>query len=177
MKTIVNEEDSSVGGLTAPDDNELPFLLEKQLKVLSALSGVVVGELAAIAGGGRVPLVTYPGQETAGALPARSTVDLDSRHVGKPVVLLFESGDPLKPIVIGTMRTDATSGLEQTPGHVEVDADGKRLIVSAQTQILLRCGEASITLKKNGEIVLRGTRLSSHASGVNRIKGGSVQIN
>jgi hypothetical protein len=59
----------------------------------------------------------------------------------------------------------------------EVESDGERVVVSAEREIVFQCGEASITLTKAGKILLRGTYLLSRSSGVNRIKGGSVQIN
>ena len=55
--------------------------------------------------------------------------------------------------------------------------DGERLIFRANEEIVLRCGKASITLTKAGKIILRGAYVLSRSSGVNRIKGGSVQIN
>jgi hypothetical protein len=58
-----------------------------------------------------------------------------------------------------------------------VDADGERLVVSAVHGLVLRCGKASITLSADGKIVVRGTHVVSHSSGLNRIKGGSVQVN
>ena len=42
---------------------------------------------------------------------------------------------------------------------------------------MLRCGQASLTLTRAGKILLSGTYVLSHSSGVNRVKGGSVQIN
>jgi hypothetical protein len=62
---------------------------------------------------------------------------------------------------------------------VSVDAwvDGQRVVVDAKDEIVLRCGKASITLRRNGRIVIRGTYIETRAEGVNRIKGGSVQIN
>jgi hypothetical protein len=42
---------------------------------------------------------------------------------------------------------------------------------------VLRCGEASLTLTREGKILLRGTYLSSRATGVHRIQGGTVEIN
>jgi uncharacterized protein (DUF2345 family) len=65
----------------------------------------------------------------------------------------------------------------EKPGQVEVDADGERLIVTAKDRLVLRCGKASITLTKEGKVLVEGTYLSSRSSGVNRIKGGSVQLN
>ena len=69
------------------------------------------------------------------------------------------------------------SPLEVELVEVEVDADGERLMVSAKEQLVLRCGKASITLTKEGKVLIQGAYVSSRSSGVNRIKGGSVQLN
>ena len=49
--------------------------------------------------------------------------------------------------------------------------------ITAEKEIVLKCGKASITLTKAGKVIIRGTYLLNRSSGVNRIKGGSVQIN
>lgn len=58
-----------------------------------------------------------------------------------------------------------------------VRVDGKRVVIEGQEEIVLTCGESSITLTKAGKILIRGKYLLSRSSGVNRILGGSVQVN
>ena len=58
-----------------------------------------------------------------------------------------------------------------------VHIDGKRVVLEGQEEVVLKCGEASITLTRNGKVVIRGKYLLSRSSGVNRILGGSVQVN
>ncbi|TIP53764.1 MAG: DUF2345 domain-containing protein, partial [Mesorhizobium sp.] len=53
----------------------------------------------------------------------------------------------------------------------------ERLDLSAEREIVLRCGKASITLTRTGKIILRGTYILSRSSGPNKIKGGSIQLN
>jgi len=139
--------------------------------------GVVVGELIAMTDDGRTPLVIFPGQPGTTALPARTIVDLHGAHIGRSVTLMFEGADPAKPIVMGVLREDAGWPLPDRPAQVEVDADGERLLVNAREQIVLRCGKASITLTKAGKVLIQGAYILSRSSGVNRIKGGSVQLN
>lgn len=139
--------------------------------------GVVIGELVALADDGRTPLVLYPGQPGSSTLPARTTVDLHGAHIGRSVTLIFEGADPAKPIVMGVLREGVGWPLPDRPAQVEVDADGERLLVSAREQIVLRCGKASITLTKAGKVLIQGAYILSRSSGVNRIKGGSVQLN
>jgi hypothetical protein len=142
----------------------------------SRIDGVLTGVLIGFKNDGAVPLVIFPGQPQTAAVPARTTVDLHGAHIGRQVVLMFDGGDPLRPIVLGSIRGEATA-LPQQPGQVEVDVDGERLLISAKEQLVLRCGKASITLTKSGKVLIQGAYVSSRSTGVNRIKGGSVQLN
>jgi hypothetical protein len=123
------------------------------------------------------PLVIYPGQSGTAAIAARTTIDLQGEHIGDEVVLTFENGDPWKPIITGRIRKPSAWPTPDRPAQVDVDADGQRLIVSAKEQLVLRCGKASITLTKAGKVLIDGSYLLSRSTGVNRIKGGSVQLN
>jgi hypothetical protein len=68
--------------------------------------------------------------------------------------------------------------LAPAPGTiVDATVDGWRVVLDAQEEVVLRCREASITLRRNGRVVIRGTYVETRSRGVNRIKGGSVQIN
>ncbi|WP_201211695.1 DUF6484 domain-containing protein [Rhodocyclus purpureus] len=150
-----------------PDAGETP----------ARIAGVLIGELLALADEGRTPLVIYPGQPGTAALAARSVVDLHGAHIGKSMLLMFEGGDPSRPIVIGVLREGEGWPLPERPGQVEVDVDGERMLVSAKEQLVLRCGKASVTLTKAGKVLIQGSYVSSRSTGVNRIKGGSVQLN
>jgi hypothetical protein len=141
------------------------------------LSGTFVGALIGFRAEGRTPLVLFREQHGSAAVAARSTVDLHGAHIGRQVLLVCERGDVTRPIIVGWLRGDDVPSLDDQPGSVEVDADGQRLIVAANDQLVLRCGKASITLTKAGKVLIEGTYLSSRSSGVNRVKGGSVQLN
>jgi Domain of unknown function (DUF6484) len=141
------------------------------------IDGVVIGKLVALTNDGTTALVTYRGQPKTAALAARATLDLHAAHMGRDAVLMFEDGDPLRPVVIGCLQKPHASSLQELPGNVEVHADGERLVVSAKDQIVLRCGKASITLTKAGKVIIEGAYVSNRSSGVLRLKGGSVQIN
>lgn len=154
-----------------------PLKTEKQAPPADP-SGIVIGELVAMTGEGRTPLVCFPGQPGTAALSARTTINVYGKHIGKQVVLMFEAKNPAKPVIMGILK-EAEEGwpLEQHPGQVEVDVDGERMTVSAKEQLVLQCGKASITLTKAGKVLIKGSYVSSRSSGVNRIKGGSVQLN
>ncbi|HLY72616.1 MAG TPA: DUF6484 domain-containing protein [Planctomycetota bacterium] len=143
---------------------------KKKMRALPQIEGVVIGMLLELDVIGS-PRVDYPGNP-GGPLPARTAVALDSSKVGREVALMFESGDSARPIVLGIL---------QRPGRpepkVQVEMDGETLVLTGKKEIVLRCGKASLTLTRAGKILLRGAYVSSRSSGVNRIKGGSVQIN
>ena len=120
------------------------------------------------------PTSTRPPGRTA--LAARATTRLKDTDVGREVALLFEGGDPRLPLVIGVIQHPEQKKIE--PGlPFTADLDGERILLSAQKEIVLQCGKASITLTRAGKVLIRGAYLLSRSSGVNRVKGGSVQIN
>jgi hypothetical protein len=142
----------------------------------SYVDGVRIGQIVGFKEG-EVPLVVFAGQPGTAAIAARTTVDVYGEQIGKDVVLQFEAGDPQRPIVMGVIRQPRAWPTGERPEQVEVDADGERLVVTAKEQIVLRCGKASITLTKAGKVLIQGAYVSTRSTGVNRIKGGSVQIN
>jgi Domain of unknown function (DUF6484) len=141
------------------------------------IHGALVGELIALAEEGALPLVRFPGQPGEAAIAAQSTVDLQGQHIGQPIVLLFEQGNAARPIVMGVLRGAAGWPIAGKPSQVDVDADGQRLIVNAKEQLVLRCGKASITLTKAGKVLIEGSYVLSRSTGLNRVWGGSVEIN
>jgi hypothetical protein len=141
------------------------------------LPAAVVGELLALVGDSRMPMVRFCTAGRPQVHVARSCVNLHGEHIGQAVVLLFDGGDPAQPIVTGVLRSAAALPLGERPAQVDVDADGQHVVISAGEQLVLRCGKASITLTRAGKVLIQGSHVSSRATGVNRIKGGSVQLN
>jgi hypothetical protein len=140
-------------------------------------------------------LVDFRGN-ARGPVPARATVAIDpTAALGaaarrQEALLVFEDGDPALPLVVGLVQPaapsmidlvlEATAPAEDPSPDPEARTavlDGKRVVLEGEDEVVLRCGEASITLRRNGKIVIRGAYVESHAAGTNRIKGGSVRIN
>jgi hypothetical protein len=138
------------------------------------IDGVVIGVLLGFDDAGE-PLVAFPGNPEETALQARSTAQLADADIGREVALLFEGGDPRSPLVIGLVQHPARN--RSAPEAVHADIDDERILLRADREIVLKCGKASITLTREGKVLIRGAYLLSRSSGVNRIKGGSVQVN
>lgn len=164
-------------------DNEtiepIPESNEKSLthnnKQVTQLDGVVIGVLMGFSEKG-MPLVAFPGNQSDTGIAAHSTTTFKSDDIGCQVALLFEGGDPQRPIVIGRIRIPEQI-VQPQQKNVMLELDGEHLEFNAEKEIVLRCGKASITLTKAGKIIIRGEYLLSRSSGVNHIKGGSIQLN
>ena len=152
----------------------------------ACIDGIRIGKLAGIDASGQV-LIDYPGN-VQGHLSARLTSSAKEKlrqgsPVGRDVLLAFENNDPGCPVIIDTLYslldeiTEQSGNVMEVQTPEEVTVDRKRLVFEAEEEIVLRCGEASITLTSAGKVLIKGSYLISRSSGANRIKGGSVQIN
>ena len=68
-------------------------------------------------------------------------------------------------------------GLGRSAPVFEADVDGARVRICARDEVVIACGQASITLRRNGRVVIRGTHVETRAAGTNRIRGGQVRVN
>jgi hypothetical protein len=156
----------------------LPPLLELALSSPpTRVEGILVGRIVGTSDGFRV---TFPGCRHPEGVPARSMVQLDQRDQGAEVALMFELGDPEHPCILGRIAAPSpimTREPPRSPADVEVARDGERLVLRAEQEIVLACGDASITLTRAGKVIIRGAYVLSASTGVQRILGGSVEIN
>jgi hypothetical protein len=139
---------------------------------LAAVPAVVLGTVTGWDESAR-PLVVYPGSPVEHPLPALTTLPLPDDAFGREAALQFIDGDPLRPLIVGLIQPPTP--LPANPAEAKVD--GRRVEFTAEQEIVFRCGKASITLTRAGKVLIEGAYLLSRSSGVNRIKGGSVQIN
>lgn len=131
--------------------------------------GVRVGRLVAMA----VTGLWVRMEEDEAPLCARTTVHLGEEDVGGDVVVAFEKGDPNRPLILG--RVLAAQGEKDHAMHAQ--ADGDRLVLSARERIVLQCGSSSITLTRAGKVLINGHFVQTRATGVNSLKGGSIELN
>jgi hypothetical protein len=136
--------------------------------------------------------VAIPG--VAGVLAARLAVPLTRARLDKVIasrqgaVITLDASR--RPIVIGLLERvvpeqpavapeqhSAPEQAPQAPQVLEADVDGKRVRIVGGDEIVLECGNASITLRRNGRVIIRGTYVETDSTGTNRIKGAAVRIN
>jgi hypothetical protein len=162
------------------DGAPLLELVARRTEERHRVDGVVIGTLTALSAFGE-PQVDFAANASPQSLRARSIGALQPTDVGREVALLFEDGDVRRPIVVGVMdgasRAPAALAERRASAPRSLEIDGDRVVLTGDKEVVLRCGKSSITLTRAGKIIIRGHYVSSHSSGVNRIKGGSVQIN
>lgn len=154
---------------------------------------VVIGTLVSLNDQGQ-PLVDFPQNLSPQAVVAMSTLAITKANVGRQVALLFANGSLASPIIMGMIHAPLQSILEnyeiendeikkekeqaeKNNNTEDILLDGNKLVFEAKEEIVLKCGESSITLTKAGKILIRGKYLLNRSTGVNRILGGSVQVN
>jgi hypothetical protein len=105
----------------------------------------------------------------AGATPGAA---VRAKASGQEVVLMIDRRRGRPPVLIGFLQP-----LGQEAADLDARVDGKRIELEGKDEIVLRCGEASVILRRNGRVLIQGVQVETRARGVNRIKGGSVSIN
>jgi hypothetical protein len=110
---------------------------------------------------------------------ARSTVPLARAQIGSRVVVVFEGGYRRKPILIGTLpdKPAVIEGPGVRSPVASAQPEAERLVLSAEREIVLRCGDATISLTRAGKVIIKGKYIISRSTGYNRIKGAAVDIN
>ncbi|MBP9064071.1 MAG: hypothetical protein KBF81_09925 [Aquabacterium sp.] len=143
-------------------------------------TGVVVGTWVSVDASG-VPWVDFPGNPSNEAVPARLIGAVCPAEEGETltVALVFEGNDRSRPLVLGPVheRAPPATPVLASPVDKQVIVDGQMITLQAETELLLRCGNASILLRRDGKLVIKGTEVVSRASGAHKIRGGQVNIN
>jgi hypothetical protein len=142
-----------------------------QIVVPCSANYVVIGAIKELNARGE-PLVEFRANASGGPLRARTILPIRANDISRQAVMMFEEGDLTRPIILGLLYGE--HGAER---GVNVEVDGERLVLTASREIVLRCGEASVTLTRAGKVLIQGEYVVTRSKGVNRIKGASVQIN
>jgi hypothetical protein len=142
---------------------------------------LVTGHLTRIDDEGRLH-VQPEGME--GSLPVTIGVEASDGVLVRAVrrkrrVLVMRTGDPVpRWILVGFVRERiGEKARDAKPGRLEVTVDGEKVKLEAEHDIELKCGQASITLRYDGRIEVRGTHILSASRGPNRVKGATIALN
>lgn len=144
-------------------------------------SQFLTGHLAAIDDEGRLLFVPEGGDE---AVAVAIGLELSDGALVRAVRrqrrgIVVRTADPTpRWILIGLVRDRVSpKARDARPGRLEVEVDGEKIRLEAEHDLELRCGQASITLRYDGRIEVRGTHILSASRGPNRVKGATIALN
>ena len=131
------------------------------------------GRLHSLSPDGRVA-VEVQGDVLFAAIAAAcsETELLEAIRAHRQVLLAYTDGAPAEPLILGIVRDRI-----ETVGPTENVAREAVVEIEAESALHLRVGEASIVLRADGRVEIRGLEIVSIAEGTNRILGGTVGIN
>lgn len=184
------------------DFNKEPLEEQQTASIKTIKPGeIIIGVFTGLNEQGK-PLVNFAYNIANHPIVAITSVTLNQKQTDRQVALMFEEGDVEKPMIMGLIHNQLDEILENfeftnednsreeqssqnttsaaddiTLKSEDAYLDGKRVVLEGKEEIVLKCGDASITLTKAGKILIRGKYLLNRSSGVNRIMGGSVQVN
>ena len=158
--------------------------VERPAEPSARMTGATVGAIVAFEHG--EVRVTFAG--TPKPVAARILAPLDDATLNRAAreraeaVLLFEEGDPSRPLLIGLLRSAAPLLDALLAGPLPAEekvarVDGTRVAIEGKDEVVLQCGKASLTLRRDGRVVLRGVNVVTQADQVHKIRGGKVQVN
>ena len=127
----------------------------------------VIGEVCKIAPDGTF-LVDFPAN-SLGPIEARTLVE--DLCAGVKVLVVFEQGDPTRPIVLGVVHDRVRSKVR------DLHLKAKTVLIEAQEMFSLQCGEARIEASKDGKLKLARKDVVSRATRTNKVQGSTVRLN
>ncbi len=160
---------------------------ESSYQDLAAAIHLVTGRIVSIGADGKI-LVQFKNRPVTQAkfLSGSLKKEIEIHQLSRQQVLMvFEEGDPDKPIIIGLMEESLYQLFEldkkiiskEKSMQPEAEIDGERVILEATKEIQLKCGKSSITLTKEGRIIIKGIDIVTRSLSVNKVKGSCVKLN
>lgn len=153
---------------------------------LAGAMNILIGQLVAVDEDGQL-LVEIPGRDgpciarlLQGGLNLAEIVEIELPVL---VLLAVTKAGVDSPVILGRIGDNLSRPSKNreidlpSEGNRHVSIDGEQVVLEAKKELVLRCGKSSITLKKNGKVVIRGVNLINRAASTNKIKGASVNIN
>jgi hypothetical protein len=123
------------------------------------------------------PLVVYGIGGVDHVLPACATVKLCEGMKGVSVLVAYENADLEKPVVIGVIEASPRPARGPGAAIAQAQVDDERRVIEAEREVVLRCGNASITLTRAGKVLIQGTYVLSRSTGYNKLKGAAIELN
>lgn len=152
----------------------------------------LIGTLVGVDGENR-PLVDFESNSSNKPIPALSLINFPSStkawfHFPIPALINLV-GNNNQPIIVGLIheqlfshpgqeiQTDNTNIEMPIEEYTQHKLNADFINIEGNDEIQFNCGKSSLSLKKNGQIIIKGEDITNRARSNNKIRGGSVKIN
>ena len=125
-----------------------------------------------------VPCIDFPGNLDGPQVAklALSAVDAErlARHWQDTEVLIVFAGEDIRqPVITGLVR----NSLKDIAYEMQDWEGFRQLVLKAEEELVLQCGDAKIVLRRDGKLTIVGKEILSRALERHRIRGATVAIN
>ena len=146
--------------------------LQQSSNESAKIDGLLIGSICEINANG-LPVVTVP--SVIDRAVAQTVCDISKLKIGDQCALMFQSGAPNSPVILGVLQQPViTLG---SPDPISFEQSDDKIEIRSESEINLHCGEAHFRMTAGGLIEMRGSKVVSHSTGLNRIRGASVKLN
>jgi type VI secretion system secreted protein VgrG len=146
----------------------------KNTTVGGAFSIMVGGDMDAKIGGSSSETIAKDQSSKVGGKRGAQVGGDDTQEIGGKKGVTVKGALSITTDAEGLLKAKADLGIIS---DADVAIKGKNIVVGGKDQIVLECGSASITLKKSGDILVKGKKIEIKGSGDVILKGSNVKAN
>jgi hypothetical protein len=174
----MNQQNSLETAITddCEDASLLDQIVENSKSKPASPAGILIGLIVDIHATG-LPIVEIldPAFVNDQPIVAQAICSLSALKVGRQCAVSLTAGDRPSAIVLGQLQS-SVFGLGDS-AEISVSQSEGKIDIQSDNEINLRCGKATLRMTSAGLVEIRGKKVVSHSSGLNRIRGGSVKLN
>ncbi len=176
-ETVAGSQSSDVGGahsLTVGSTSTETVGAAKSITVGAALAVTVGAAMSETVGGGKAEAIGGAKSETVGGSKSETVGSDHSLDVGGNAT---ETVGGNKTLDVGKEATFSVGKTLTMNVKEAFTVTGKEITLAAEEQITFAVGSASLVIKKNGDIVIKGGKVQVTANGDLVIKGNTIAEN
>lgn len=153
-------------------ENILSHQSDKSPEFVHTIPELIVGRIISVSDSGKLQIQCSSAEKPVTAL---SLGIVDKIFIGRMCTIQFVCGNPSQPVVTGILSDEWGTPVITHSESNEVDT--KRVVLEAEQELVLQCGESKIILSADGLVQIRALYIDNQAQATLRLKGGSVQVN
>ncbi|MFK7767236.1 MAG: DUF6484 domain-containing protein [Mariniblastus sp.] len=163
---------SMIDKMLDQEASKIPTHVEGSQVQTRRIDGLLIGSICDVNADG-YPVVTIPG--VVERATAQTVCDVSTIKIGDQCAMMFQAGSPDAPVILGVLQQPVIALGSTDP--ISYQQTDECIEIRSNTEINFHCGEAHFRMTSEGLIELRGNKVVSHSTGLNRIRGASVKLN